>query len=370
MHNDPNDPDYVSVTVRIRDKRMDRAGGENYHRVRIPVWQHFTGNRFGEPWIPRQGDMVYVAFFKNEKAFVVASAYNVQHKPVCMPGSDLDKICKTCQWERATKRNETKEFMEVPEGLHPRCHKWFNGPNTDVPTIGRDYMDVGDFCQEGHEDPTCQKCDSIDFVKRCNNSWLKEYSTQTMSCQAPNKRVERHFPCGSYWRWDSEAGNSVEYSEGKSHHRFGNAVCEADKRAHLNLQGSEVSGDAGVGTWDIHTDHEECGLADEHLGIRRAGVRREDMQVDWSWEDIDFTTMTSIRGYKDGRIEITSLNGASKITVDGTKNKVTIEGTKIVEIDASEEIILDSPLTTITGDLHVEEDEQVDGTCSGPNNVA
>jgi hypothetical protein len=306
MHNDPNDPDFVSVTVLIRDKRMVRDG-KNYQRIRIPVWQQFIGNRFGSPWMPRQGDMVYVAFFKNEKAFVVASAYNFQAKPPCMPGSDLDKLEKICPWQEATDRTPTGEFMSLPEGKKPTCKKWFNGPVNDdkVPTIGRDWMQIFDFCVEGDEDPTCEGCSSIDWPKRRNNTWRKVYAANTMSCVAPNHRMEDHVYCGSYLRYDSENGPSEEYSEGCGHIRLGNATCEAIKKGHLNFNPH--------GTIDIHSEHEEAPIASEQAGTRVIVVAPEDSSVEYAVEAIDFESGAYIRIMKDGEI---ILHSPTKITLD------------------------------------------------------
>lgn len=350
MHNDPNDRDYVSCTVLMREKRTFREGGKNYHRIRIPVWQQYIGNRHGQPWMPRQGDFVYVAFFKNEKAFIVAAAYNFQARPVCMPGSDLDKICKTCQWERATKRNKTGEFTEIPEGKKPKCNKWFHGPNTDKPTIGRDLMEVYDYCQQGDEDPTCQKCDSIDFVKRCKNSWRKAYSANTMSCQAPNRRLEDHVYCGSYLRYESEAGNSIEYSEGCGHIRLGNATCESCKKAHINYRPD--------GTVDVHAEHEEVAWENESKGARISVVSNENSSL-IAVESIYFDESSYIRIMKDGQIIIS------------TPKKITIESTAAdVLIKAKTQIELNAPLVlATTGLFHVTGDETVDGTCDGTNNI-
>ena len=355
MHNDPNDPDFVSVTVLIRDKRMVRDG-KNYYRIRVPVWQQFIGNRFGSPWMPRQGDMVYVAFFKNEKAFVVASAYNFQAKPPCMPGSDLDKLEKICPWQEATDRTPTGEFMSLPEGKKPTCKKWFNGPVNDdkVPTIGRDWMQIFDFCVEGDEDPTCEGCSSIDWPKRDNNTWRKVYSANTMSCVAPNHRMEDHVYCGSYLRYDSESGPSDEYSEGCGHIRLGNATCEKEKKGHLNFKGN-IAG--GAGTIDMHAAHEEVPFASEQTGARVSVVHNEDDSVTFAVESIYFDQNAFIRIMKDGQIIIQ------------TPKKITIESTDAdVHVKAATKITLEAPLVDeITDLVHNHGNQQIDGSCAhGP----
>jgi len=331
MHNDPNDPDFVSVTVLVRDKRMLREGGEKYYRIRVPVWQRFIGNCFGEPWMPRQGDFVYVAFFKNEKAFVVASAYNFQAKPPCMPGSDLDKLNKMCPWQEATDRNETNEFKSLPEGRKPTCYKWFHGPiNPQARTslVGRDWMQIYDYCQEGDEDPTCENCDSIDWPKRCKNTWRKVYSANTMSCQAPDHRLEDHVYCGSYLRFESECGPSCEYSEGTGHIRLGNATCEKSKKGHLNFNPH--------GSIDIHSKHEEVEIASESEGTRVIVVAPEDGSVDYAVEAKDFETGAYIRIMKSGEIVIHS------------PTKIALEAPLI---DEKTELV------------HDHGNQQIDGTC-------
>jgi phage baseplate assembly protein gpV len=73
---------------------------------------------------------------------------------------------------------------------------------------------------------------------------------------------------------------------------------------------------------------------------------------------MNFPTTSFIRCYKDGVIEINSLDGNSSITVDGTSNKVTVDGTVNVELIASSEVTCTTPLTHVTGNM------QIDGFCS------
>jgi hypothetical protein len=259
-------------------------------------------------------------------------------------------------------------IQAYPQLKKPYCDRWFHGPVKGTTGRGRDWARVYDYCQEGDATPDCHRCKTIDSIGRDRNTWDKVYSHETESCQAPDKRVERHVYCGSYLRFESEEGQSIEYSEGCGHIRLGNATCEARKRGHLNFQGADVSGIDGVGTWDLHTNHEECPLADECQGVRFSGVRPEDMQVDWAYELMNFPTQSYVRCYKDGKIVINSCKGNSVITIDGVTNKITIDGTADVEVKATDKITLNAPITDVLGDLHVYQDEEVNGHCSGPNN--
>lgn len=349
-HNYPNDPDFCSVTVLIRDKRMVRDG-KNYTRLRIPVWQRFVGNCFGAPWQPRKGDMVYIAFFKNEKAFVVASAYNWQSRPFCIPGSDLDIVNKICQWQPPTKRNATNEFTEIPPGKKPVCSKWFHGPvpESGCPTIGRDLIQFVHECKEGHNNPDCRFCTDIDCVGRTGNTWRKVYSSQTESCESPPSRMEDHVLCGSYHRFESENGHSEEYSEGVGHIREGNAVSETDKRGHFNFKGN-IAG--GAGTLDMHAAHEEVPFADEHIGARIAAVHNLDTSVDFACEMIYFDKGAFVWIMKDGQIIIS------------TPYKITMESTAAdVLIKAATKITLDAPLVEETQDNKIDGDNTILGSC-------
>jgi hypothetical protein len=215
-----------------------------------------------------------------------------------------DRVDKFCQWQRP-EFDDNLDAYDHPQGKMPVCEKLFHGYPKGSVGSGRDYQMVYD-CLKGDKDPTCKECITIDSVPRCSEGWDKVYSGQTESCQAPDKRMERHAKCGSYIRLESETGKSVEYSEGRGHIRIGNATKESEKKGHLNFQGEEVSGCTGVGTWDIHTSHEECALAAEQTGVRVACVRPEDMQVDWAFEAKDFESGAYIRIMKSGDIRMYS----------------------------------------------------------------
>jgi hypothetical protein len=356
----PDHPEYKNtVSVKPRGKKHNEQPTIVQH-TDVTVLQNFLGNRFGHPYTPRVGDLVLVLFLHNRKPMVLCPINtNSQQSVFRAPYSTdamYDWVWKWCQWLRP-KFNRDQDAYEHPEGKMPVCAKLFHGPVTGKVGKGRDCQFVFD-CRKGNDDPKCRDCTIIDSVPRSKEGWIKVYSEDTESCQSPSKRMEIHAKCGSYARFESETGNSVEYSEGKSHIRIGNAVCESDKRFHLSVQGETVSGSDGVGTFDLHTNHEEVPLASESEGVRIAGVRPEDDQVTWSYESIDFTTNSFIRIYKDGKIELNSCNGNSQIILDGTTNTITINGTNLVDINAATEVEHTTPLVHNTASV------QTDGTCT------
>ena len=366
----PDHPEYYNtVSLKIRSTKLvdEKSQDPNaIQHVNALILQTFVGNCFGEPYNPRVGDLVAVLFMYNEKPLVLGPIATIQQPPVMRaPTSEdakYDHVNKWCQWLKP-KKDKNYDFFDHPQGKMPVCFKRFHGPVTDDDKvgIGRDEMTVWD-CQKGDADPTCSDCCNIDSVPRSGEQWHKIYSTQTESEEAYNSRMELHARCGSYFRVESDNTNeasssSSEYSEEIGHIRLGNALTESDKRFHLNVQGNRY-GDSGVGSFDLHTNHEEVQIASESTGVRFAAIRPEDSQVTWAYELMNFPTTSFIRCYKDGVIEINSLDGNSSITVDGTSNKVTVDGTVNVELIASSEVTCTTPLTHVTGNM------QIDGTCT------
>ena len=366
----PDHPEYYNtVSLKIRSTKLvdEKSQDPNaIQHVNALILQTFVGNCFGEPYNPRVGDLVAVLFMYNEKPLVLGPIATIQQPPVMRaPTSEdakYDYVNKWCQWLKP-KKDKNYDFFDHPQGKMPICFKRFHGPVTDDDKvgIGRDEMTVWD-CQKGDADPTCSDCCNIDSVPRSGEQWHKIYSTQTESEEAYNSRMELHARCGSYFRVESDNTNeasssSSEYSEEIGHIRLGNALTESDKRFHLNVQGNRY-GDSGVGSFDLHTNHEEVQIASESTGVRFAAIRPEDSQVTWAYELMNFPTTSFIRCYKDGVIEINSLDGNSSITVDGTSNKVTVDGTVNVELIASSEVTCTTPLTHVTGNM------QIDGTCT------
>lgn len=361
----PDHPEYYNtVSLKIRSTKLNNTDPNAIQHVNALVLQTFVGNCFGEPYTPRVGDLVAVLFMYNEKPLVLGPVATIQQPPVMRaPTSDdakYDYVNKWCQWLRPEK-DKNYDYFDHPQGKKPICFKRFHGPVTGEVGCGRDEMTIWD-CQKGDADPTCSDCCNIDSVPRSGEQWHKIYSTQTESEEAYNSRMELHARCGSYFRVESDNTNeasssSSEYSEEIGHIRLGNALSETDKRFHLNIQGNRY-GDNGVGSFDLHTNHEEVQIASESTGVRFAAIRPEDSQVTWAYELMNFPTTSFIRCYKDGIIEINSLDGDSSITVDGTANKVTVDGTVNVELIASSEVTCTTPLTHVTGNM------QIDGSCT------
>jgi hypothetical protein len=354
-HKNANDKNFNTSDIVIRDRRQIEDEDFRYVRERVPTLQEPSGKWSGHPVNPRRGNLVKTLFYKLRKALILSNVDSKWEPPVCRPDPYTERN-KLTQY-RPLSQDKNKDFPTAfPNPRKPVCENWQHGPcngdKTDdekEPCIGRDYWHVFDYCQEGDRQPSCENCTSIDYCKRCKNTWLKCYSANTMSCQSPNRRIELHTYCGSNLRFENESGQSEIYSEGQSHIQLKNAVSESDPRAQLNLQGKDVSGEAGVGTWDLHTHTEDKPIASEGEGVRFAGIRPDDNQVNWAWELINFPTKSFVRCYKDGDIEINSCNGASVITIDGTTNKITIDGTREILLKASEKITADTPLFVHTG---------------------
>lgn len=336
----PDHPEYYNtVSLKIRSTKLVHEESQDpnaIQHVNALILQTFVGNCFGEPYIPRVGDLVAVLFMYNEKPLVLGPVATIQQPPVMRaPTSEdakYDYVNKWCQWLRPEK-DKNYDYFNHPQGKKPICFKRFHGPVTGSTGIGRDEMTVWD-CQKGDADPTCTACSNIDSVPRSGEQWHKIYSTQTESEEAYNSRMELHARCGSYFRIESDnssehCSSSTEYSEGKGHIRIGNAVTESTKKGHLNYH--------PTGTIDIHSVHEEVPIASESEGTRVIVVSPEDSSVSYAVESKDFETGAFIRIMKDGTIHASS---PSKITIDAP--------------------LIDE----ITELVHNYGNQQIDGTCT------
>lgn len=354
----PGDRDMNVCDVVIRD-RADRESDRediDYVRYRCVPLQQYTGRFFGTPWTPRRGDLVKVWFYQRRKGIILGTVSSYGNEPVCRPDPYTlrEKICQYRPHIQDSNLDFPDKTYQYPDGRKPTCLNWHHGPcNGDFtddrkePTVGRDWWQVWDYCQQGDRDPTCKDCTDIDYPQRKMNTWRKVYSRNTLSCESPNARLEDHVACGSYHRFESECGQSKEYSEGIGHIREGNAVGECDKRGHINFKGN-TSG--GAGTIDIHAAHEEVAFASESEGARMSVVHNEDSSVAFAYEAIYFDQSAYIRIMKDGQIIIST---PEKVTVESTGDEV--------EISAATKITLDAPL------VHVTDDHQIDGVCDhGP----
>lgn len=305
-HKEPNDKRFNAVIVIMRDRSKKGDQKKEYIRLRLPVLQNFIGGHCGGfNWNPRVGDLVYVFFYHERKGVVLGNVWNWGEFPVCRP-TQYDIANKGGQWMKPY-QDGWGDFPKqpYPKLKKPYCDRWFHGPVKGTTGRGRDWARVYDYCQEGDATPDCSICKTIDSIGRDKNSWDKVYSHETESCEAPSKRRELHVPSGSYLRFDSEQGNSVEYSEGCGHIRLGNATCEGTKKGHLNFNPH--------GTIDIHSMHEEAPIASEQVGTRVIVVAPEDSSVEYAVEAKDFETGAYIRIMKSGEIIIHS---PTKITLD------------------------------------------------------
>lgn len=363
-HKSDADTDRSLCNIVARDRRekahpTDTEDPYPYLRRRVPsiLPEGYTGKHQGNPPVVRRGNVLKAIFYKNEKPLILGPVESKYEPPVCRPDPYTIRS-KKCQYRPlAGCQDEDKDFVaDFPEPRRPNCETWLHGPcrgdksdDEKEPCIGRDWWTVSDFCQEGDKCPSCEKCTDIDYVKRCKNSWHKKYSRNTMSCQSPNGRDEWKIYNGTYRRAEAETGQSVVYSEGKGHLTSGNASTDDDLRGHYTFQGEKVSGDAGIGSWEISTNTEDVPIGQASEGTRVAALRDDDNQELWAFEAINFKKTTFVRFMKDGQIVINSCNGASYIVVDGPTNKISIYGTREIYMQASEKITADTPLFVHTG---------------------
>jgi hypothetical protein len=303
-HKSPGDRNFNTVDVIMRDRP---AKNDKYRfRTDIIVPPNYLGGHcMGDTRSPRVGDVVVVLFYADREGYVLGPAWSWAEYPVCRP-TPYDIAKKGGQWMKPY-QDEWSDFPEepYPEIKKPYCDRWFHGPVKGTTGRGRDWARVYDYCQEGDATPDCSVCKTIDSIGRDKNSWDKVYSHETESCEAPSKRRELHVPSGSYLRFDSETGQSVEYSEGCGHIRLGNATCEGAKKGHLNFNPQ--------GSIDIHSKHEEAPIASEQAGTRVIVVAPEDSSVEYAVEAKDFESGAYIRIMKSGEIIIHS---PTKITLD------------------------------------------------------
>lgn len=389
-HKTNGDKNRTLLNIVARDRRekthpADEDDPYPYLRRRVPsiLQESYTGKHQGHPKVIRRGNALKAIFYKNEKPLILGPVESKFEPPVCRPDPYTERT-KMCQYRplRGCQDDELDFIKPYPEPKKPTCSNWQHGPckgdksdDEKEPCIGRDWWFVWDYCQEGDKEPSCENCTKIDYPKRCKNTWMKAYSDNTMSCEAPNRRWELHQKCGSYLRFDSETGKSKEYSEGKGHIRLGNAVCESDKRGHINFQGSE---NAEAGTIDGHSAHEEVPIPNESDGARWVVVAPTDNAYQDGYGTIsadlmDLPTTSGIRIYKDGTVRVRSHDNKAEVFLKNNGHcwlwniptdayiEMPTDGTVVVHSDVK--IILDSDVD-ITGNLHNFKDVQTDGTCT------
>lgn len=370
-HKTRNDLYYNVSDVVMRERRLIVDPTLNYIRKRIPSLQK-PSFKFSGATNPRRGNLVQVLFYKQRRGLILNQVSSKWEPPVCRPDPYTERT-KQNQY-RPLYQDENKDFPEeFPDPKKPQCKNWQHGPcfgdardDDKEPSIGRDWWKVFDFCQEGDRDASCENCVDIDYCKRYNNSWLKAYSRNTMSCQVPNGRIELHNYCGSYFRFENETGRSIEYSEGAGHIRLGNATCEDKKKGHINFHPS--------GMIDIHSTHEEEAINLEVLGSRITVVPDE---VDYSdsygsiaVENEYLPKKSLIRIYKDGSIRLRSnatgvVDGYSAelfLKYDGTfwiwdmikNNYIESESTGVLKLNSDVKIEINAPETEINSTTKVQ----------------
>jgi hypothetical protein len=346
-HKEPNDKEFNEITVIMRDRAKKNEKDGKYQRIRIPVLQNFLGGHCGGyNWNPRRGDMVYCFFFHERKGLCLGNYWGWAEYPICRP-SPYDIADKNGQWMEPV-QDGCGDFEQepYPELKKPYCDRWFHGPPKGSCGKGRDHKRVFDYCQEGDGTPDCHKCKTIDSIGRSRNWWDAHYSHETESCQAPPKRDEKHVYCGSYLRYESETGQSEEYSEGCGHIRLGNATCEAKKKGHVNWDPK--------GSIDIHSVHEEVDVLTEHKGTRVIAFA-PDSGGEIAVAMDDFESGAFVHIMKNGDIQEYSPG-----VIYRTALEAIIDTAPVIE-----QVTLE---VHNFGNEHIEQDEEVDGVCSGPNN--
>ncbi len=348
IRDDPNGEFWNTCTVKVKAVKNDRVSGsgvsdnpmETLHYY-CNVLQGYNQKWAGHPWTPRIGDLVAVLFVYNQMPLILGTVYSLAQDPVCRAPFNIrrlgdgeikdaryDDITKWCQWEEPIWNDQLEVVSHLP-GKHPICWKKFHR--------NRDQIYVTD-CLEGNQS-ACQCCTYLDHVLRKGNQWEKIYSCDTDSkdCCHPyipacvekaKRRHEWHEPCGSYFVFQN---NTCDLDFGKGLIRLGNATCECNQKAHINLDPR--------GTVDIHTKNEKAtGYAAENEGTRMSVVSLDDDTVDHSFEAIDFNVDSWIEILKTGNIVLNSLDDNSYINILGTSNKIEVYGTDQVLISANQDI--------------------------------
>ena len=367
IRDDPNGEFWNTCTVKVKAVKNDRVSGSGVSDNPIEtlhyycnVLQGYNQKWAGRPWTPRIGDLVAVLFIYNQMPLILGTVYSLAQDPVCRAPFDIkkynaidaryDDVNKWCQWEDPI-WNDQLEVVEHFPGKHPICDKTFHR--------NRDQIYVTD-CLEGNKS-ACKCCTYLDHVKRTGNQWEKIYSCDTDSkdCCHPyipgcvekaKRRHEWHEPSGSYFVFQNNPCGDLDFGKGLV--RLGNATCECNQKAHINLDPR--------GTVDIHTKNEKATpYAAENEGTRMSVVSLDDATVDHSFEAIDFNVNSWIEILKTGTILLNSLDYASYIRLLGTNNQVEIYGTNYITEVAAISIQNQSPLIVEDCSTH-----QITGFCS------
>ena len=194
-HKEPNDHQFNTVTVVMRDRAMKHDASKSYYRAKLPVLQNFEGgNHLGGNFTPRKGDLVYVLFYKEREGIVLGNAWSWAEYPICRP-TPYDIAFKGGQWTEPY-QDDNGDFprQPYPAGKKPFCFRWFHGPVTGSTGPGRDWAWLFDYCHMGDETPSCKACKDIDSIVRDGNHGMKFYSSETESKVANPLRGEYFAP--------------------------------------------------------------------------------------------------------------------------------------------------------------------------------
>lgn len=316
----PDERDLNVVDIKLRDIHADDPS--TYFK-RVICLQFYFGNLWGHVWTPRKGDLVLALVMENEKAIVFGGIPNHWQEPPCRKHSTssgcsadnaicYDYLFKWAKW-RPPKWTDDGKPREHPPAQHPDCLRGFHDY--------RDWQLVFD-CLNGHNDPWCKNCDSVDNVlDGC--SWFKFLSDISNSKIFPKNRIQFHHLCGSSVFFENDGTVYLE-----------NRVDEDHPKAHIKMS---PNGQVEIQSASAPSGR-CCGC--EPLSDISRGAR--------------------IRVEPDGEILLDNLEAGAYI-------KITSAGEIILH--SPSKITLDAPLVDVTGrmdvddDLRVGEDLSIVGTC-------
>lgn len=321
-HETPDDQNFNSVDVVMRDRAIKNATGQLHYRKQLPCLQSLVGHCLGLCWSPRKGDLVYVLFYGERKGIVLGTVWSWAEHPVCRT-TPYDLILKGGQWmEPYQDRFGDFPRQPYPMARKPFCFKWFHGPITGSTGPGRDWCFMFDYCRLGDSVPDCHSCRTIDSIQRLNNHYLKIYSEQTESLKAYPLRAEYHAPCGSYWMFESSdsPGGSCQsevYTEGEGFWTIQGSRIEGDQEALKGHIRHHPEGDMEI--------HSATSDLDDEAGARCAMAAPGSSLWDFAAEIRDFTTGAYVRIEKDGAVKV-----CSPVEIRLTAPKIVLETPKIV----------------------------------------
>jgi len=361
----PADKDFNTVDVQLIDRPRIEGEPLTIEYVKLNSLQRHHGLFQGHPWNPRIGDMIYVYWLAEREALVLGICTSIEQEPLCRSKADDQQqefVFKLSPWEEPGK-NQDGNYVSFPPPKHPTCWKWW--PKT------RDFIWIFD-CKNGHDCASCDRtapCNGLDDL--IARTYFKIFSDISNTIKDKIWRFKFHHNSGSVLVFDNDGSVHLENKTQCS--TCGGSGCSGtcstcggtglvdDELCPAcggcgQLACSSCGGDGGdgkghshhypSGSSDIHAGNPHpckdfIPLASEDNGVRVAVSHPDDATVDFAAEIKQFSTGAYIKILKNGDIKVYS---PGKIT-------------------------LDAPTTDITGDLHVYQDEQVDGACSGPNNV-